>query len=134
MGGGFLAVLPLNIDSDQLSWVAAQNNRNPAVIGPFIDDAGNDPRAGLGVLGFVVAIVIGSVLIALALWKSRAVAGWAAALVGLGGATHVFLGSIGVWHVVLGSGLVVVAIGCVAVSRRLLTMSNDEFDLPPVIR
>jgi hypothetical protein len=129
MGGGFLMVLPLNPDSDQLSWLAAQHARNPAAIGPFIDDAGSDPRAGLGVLAFVVAIVVGSILIALALWKSHAIAGWAAALVGLGGATHIFIGALG--HVVHGAGLVALAIGCLAVSRRLLTMTNDDFDVPP---
>ncbi|MGH3509155.1 MAG: hypothetical protein ACRDPI_02870 [Nocardioidaceae bacterium] len=129
MGGGFLMVLPLSIGSDQLAWIAAQNGRNSAVIGQYLDDAGSDPRAGLGVLGFLVAIVFGSILIALALWKSQAVAGWAAALVGLGGATHIFIGSFG--HVVHGAGLVVLAIGCVAVSQRLLTMGDDEFDLPP---
>jgi hypothetical protein len=129
MGGGFLMVLPLNIGSDQLAWIAAQNARDPAVIGQYLDDAAADPRAGLGVLGFLVAIVFGSILIALALWKSQAVAGWAATLVGLGGATHIFIGGLG--HVVHGAGLVVLALGCVAVSRRLLKMSNDEFDLPP---
>jgi hypothetical protein len=129
MGGGFLMVLPLNPNSDQLSWLAARNGRNPAVIGQFIDDAGNDPRTGLGVLGFLVAIVFGSILLALALWKSHAIAGWAAALIGLGGATHIFIGGFG--HVVHGAGLVALAIGCLAVSRRLLTVSNDDFDLPP---
>lgn len=129
MAGGFLMVLPLNIDSDQLTWDAAQNGRNPALVGQFIDDAANDPRTGLGVLGFLIAIVFGSILIAFALWKSRAIAGWAAALVGVGGATHIFIGSLG--HVVHGAGLVVLAIGCLAVSRRLLTMSNDELDVPP---
>ena len=129
MGGGFLMVLPLNIDSDQLTWVAAQNHRNPTLIGQFIDDAASDPRTGLGVLGFLVAIVIGSILIGLALWKSGAIPGWAAALVALGGATHIFIGALG--HVVHGAGLVVLAVGCLAVSRRLLTMSNDELDLPP---
>jgi hypothetical protein len=131
MGGGFLMVLPLNLGSDQLAWVAAQNGRDPAVIGQFIDDAGSDPRAGFGALGFLAAMVIGSVLIALALWKSGAIAGWAAALVGLGGATHIFIGGLG--HIVHGAGLVTLAIGCVAVSRRLLTMSNEEFDLPPAV-
>jgi hypothetical protein len=130
MAGGFLMVLPLNIDGDQLAWVAARNHRDPAVIGQFIDDAGGDARTGVGLLGFLVAIVIGSVLIALALWKSRAVAGWAAAAIGLGGATHIFIGGLG--HVVHGAGLVVLAVGCVAVSRRLLTMSNDDFDVPPL--
>jgi hypothetical protein len=129
MGGGFLMVQPLNPDSDQLSWLAARHGRNPAAIGPFIDDAAADPRAGLGVLAFLVAIVVGSILIALALWKSHAIASWAAALVGLGGATHIFIGAFG--HVVHGAGLVALAIGCLAVSRRLLTMTNDEFDLPP---
>ena len=131
MGGGFLMVLPLNISSDQLTWIAAQSGSDPVVIGRFIDDAANDPRTTVGVLGFLVAIVIGSILIALALWRSHAVAGWAAALVGLGGATHIFIGTFG--HVVHGAGLVVLAIGCVAVGRRLLTTSNDEFDLPPTL-
>jgi hypothetical protein len=129
MVGGFLMVLPLNIDSDQLTWVAAQHGQNPMVIGRFIDAAGNDPRVGVGVLGFVLAIVIGSILVALALWKSHAIAGWAAAFIGVGGATHIFIGSLG--HVIHGAGLVVLAIGCLAVSQRLLTMSNDEFDAPP---
>ncbi len=130
MGGGFLMVLPLNIDDDQLSWVAARKGHDPATVGRFLDDAANDPRVGLGGLGFLVAIVVGSILVALALWKSHAVAGWAALLVGLGGATHIFIGAFG--HVVHGAGLVVLAIGCVAVSRRLLTMSDEEFDLPPL--
>lgn len=131
MVGGFLMVLPLNIGSDQLTWIAAQHDRNPAVIGRFLDDAANDPRVGIGVLGFLIAIVIGSILIALALWKSHAIPGWAAAFIGVGGATHIFIGPLG--HVIHGAGLVLLAIGCVAVSRRLLTMSNDEFDLPPAI-
>jgi hypothetical protein len=81
------------------------------------------------VLGFLVAIVTGSILIALALWKSRAIPGWAPALVGISGATHIFIGALA--HIVHGGGLVVLAVGCLAVSRRLLTMSNDEIDLPP---
>lgn len=129
MAGGFLMVLPLNVGSDHLAWVAAQNGRDPQLVGQFIDDLAGDPRVSVGVLGLLVAIVFGSVLIALALWKSHAVPGWAAALVGVGGASHVFLGGLG--HVVVGSGLVVFAVGCAAVSRRLLSMSNDEFDLPP---
>jgi len=131
MGGGFLMVLPLNIGSDALTWVAAQNGGDPEVIGAFVDDAVSDPRAGVGIAGFLAAIVFGSILVALALWRSRAVAGWAAALVGLGGATHIFISGFG--HVVHGAGLVVLAVGCAAVSARLLRMGNDDFDLPPVV-
>ncbi|WP_375433360.1 hypothetical protein [uncultured Friedmanniella sp.] len=133
-------VLPLNMNGDQLAWVAARHALDPAVIGSFIDAAGSDPRTSVGVLGFLVAIVIGSILIALALWQSHAAAGWAAALVGFAGATHVVIGILGqsvlcadVGHVVVGAGLVVLAVGCTAVSRRLLTLSDDELDLPPAV-
>ncbi len=129
MGGGFLMVLPLNASTDALAWVAAQHAHDPVLVGGFIDDAAADARSSVGIAGFLVAIVFGSILVGLALWRSRAVPGWAAALVGLGGATHIFISGFG--HVVHGAGLVVLAIGCVAVSARLLSMSNDDFDLPP---
>ncbi len=129
MGGGFLMVLPLNIGSDALAWVAARKGFDPAATGKFMDAIENDPRVGLGGLGFIAAILIGSILIGLALWKSGAVPAWAAALVALGGFTHPFLSFD---HRVHGAGLVVLALGCVAVSAALLRMSNDEFDLPPL--
>ncbi|MEO8851868.1 MAG: hypothetical protein ABI360_09080 [Allobranchiibius sp.] len=129
MGGGFLMVLPLNIGGDPLVWVAARQGYDPTMTGKFIDALREDPRVGLGGLGFITAITIGSVLIGLALWKSRAVPAWAAALVGLGGLTHPFLSF---EHHIHGAGLVVLAIGCAAVGTALLKMSNDEYDLPPL--
>jgi hypothetical protein len=54
----------------------------------------------------------------------------AAALVGLGGLTHPFLSFD---HRVHGAGLVLLALGTLAVSRRLVTQTDDEFDLPPVL-
>ena len=111
--------------------MAARKGFDPTSTGRFIDALENDPRVGLGLLGFITAIVIGSILIGLALWASKAVPLWAAALVGLGGCTHPFLSFD---HVVHGAGLVVLALGCVAVSATLLKMSNDDFDLPPLSR
>ncbi len=128
MGGGFLMVLPLNMGGDPLVWVAARGGYDPTTTGAFIDALEEDPRVGLGGLGFIIAITIGSILIGLSLWKSHAVPPWAAALVGLGGFTHPFLSF---EHHVHGAGLVVLAIGCAAVSGALLTMSNDDYDLPP---
>lgn len=128
MGGGFLTVLTLYIGSDQLAWVAANKGYDATSTGKFIDAVQNDPRVGLGGLGFIVAILIGSVLLGLALWKSEAVPPWAAALVGFGGLTHPFLS---VEHHVQGAGLVVLALGCAGVSAALLRMSNDDFDLAP---
>ena len=129
MGGGFLMVLPLNMGGDPLVWAAARNGADPALMGAFIDSLENEPRVALGGLGFITAITIGSVLIGLALWRSRAVPGWAAALVGLGGLTHPFLSFD---HRVHGGGLVALAAGCVAVSACLLKTANEEFDLPPL--
>ncbi len=128
MGGGFLTVLPLNVGGDSLAWVAARHGYDPASTGRFIDALESDPRIGLSGLAFMAAILIGSVLIGVALWRSGAVPGWAAVLVALGGCTHPFLSF---EHHVHGGGLVVLAIGCVAVSAALLRMSDDEFDLPP---
>lgn len=128
MGGGFLMVLPLNIGSDPLAWEAARGGFDPTTTGAFIDALQEGPRAGLGALGFITAIIIGSVLVWLALWKSRAVSPVAAALVGLGGSTHPFLSF---EHHVHGLGLVVLAAGCAAVSARLVRMTDDDFDLPP---
>ncbi len=129
MGGGFLMVLPLNIGGDPLVWVAARGGYDPTTTGRFIDALQDDPRVGLGGLGFIAAITIGSVLIGLALWKSKAVPAWAAALVGLGGFTHPFLSF---EHHVHGAGLVVLALGCTGISAALLKMSNDQYDLPPL--
>lgn len=129
MGGGFLMVLPLNMGGHPLIWAAVREGADPAATGAFIDSLESDPRVALGTLGFIVAITIGSVLVGLALWKSAATAPWAALLVGLGGATHPFLGF---EHHVHGAGLVVLAVGCAAVSASLLHMSDDAFDLPPL--
>ncbi len=129
MAGGFLMVLPLNIGADPLVWVAAHQGYDPTSTGKFIDALQSDPRVALGGLGFIVAILIGSILLGLALWKSKAVSPWAAALVGLGGFTHPFLSFD---HRVHGAGLVVLALGCLAVSAALLRMSNDQFDLAPI--
>jgi hypothetical protein len=71
---------------------------------------------GLGALEFIIVII-------------RAVPVWGAVLVGFGGWTHPFLSFEDHVH---GAGLVVLALGCVAVSASLLRMSNDEFDLPPL--
>ena len=131
MGGGFLMVLPLNIGGDPLVWVAARGNYAPTTTGKFIDALQEGTRAGLGGLGFITAITIGSILVGLALWRSNAVPGWAAALVGIGGFTHPFLSF---EHHVHGAGLVVLALGCAAVSAALLKMNNDTYDLPPLAR
>jgi len=129
MAGGFLLAVTLNNagGGDWSAWAAAQKGMDPATTGATLD-ALVDPRQPVGILGFLVAIVVGSILIGLALWKSAAVPLWAALCVALGGATHIFLTFD---HVVHGAGLVVLAAGCVGVSRALVQLPDDEFDLRP---
>lgn len=128
MGGGFLLVLPLNLGADPLAWAAAREGFDPTTTGAFIDALETDPRVGLGGLGFISAITIGSVLVGLALWRSRAVPAWAATLIALGGLTHPFLSFD---HRVHGGGLVALSVGCLAVSASLLRTTDDQFDLSP---
>ena len=129
MAGGFLTILSLGGEgsTDWIAWSAAQQGLDPGAAGAMLDVLA-DPRQPIGVIGFLVAIVIGSIVIGLALWKSKAVPLWAALAVAVGGATHVFLGFN---HVVHGAGLGVLAAGCVGVSLALRRMTNDEFDLLP---
>ena len=129
MGGGFLLVLPLNNGGvgDWLGWAAARKGLDPATTGVLLDSL-VDPRQSIGSAGFAVAILFGSIVTGLALWKSRAVPAWAALCVALGGATHMFLQFN---HVVHGAGLVVLAAGCVRISLTLVRMTDDDFDLRP---
>ncbi len=76
MGGGFLAALTLNNNGgDWQAWA-----------GDLLDGLA-DPRQIRGTIGFMLAIMVGSILIGLALWRSRAVPLWAAILVGRRGDT-----------------------------------------------
>jgi len=128
LGGGFLAALSRNINGDLVIWVAARNDYDPGLIERWSEALEAEPQVGLGGLAFIVGIVFGPILLGLALWRSQAVPGWAAAAVGLGGTSHPFLQF---EHHVVGVGLWVLAAGCAGVSARLLAMTNDEFDLPP---
>ena len=126
---GFLAGISRNINDDQLAWVAARKHYNPTVISNLTHDLQANPTAGLGSGLFILGLVFGSLLLGLALWRSRAVPAWAAVAVGLGGITHPFLQFS---HVAVGIGLAVLATGCAACSMVLLQMRNDDFDLPPI--
>lgn len=132
MAGGFLLALPLNNvgAEDWSTWAAAQQGLDPESTGVILD-ALADPRQPVGILGFLVAIVFGSIVIGLALWRGKAVPTWSALAITLGGATHIFLGFN---HVVHGAGLLVLAAGCVGVSLALSQMPDDDFDLPPLTR
>jgi hypothetical protein len=131
MVAGFLGGIGRNVNSDQLAYVATQKHLDPATMKTLTDALDANPTAGLGSLLFIVGLVFGSVVLGVALWRSRVVPAWVGIAVAVGGSTHPFLSFN---HVVVGVGLVVMAIGFGGVSAALLRMRDDDFDLPPLDR
>lgn len=125
---GFLAAISRNINGDQIAWVASQKHYDPSIISKFSDALEATPTAGLGSGLFILGLMFGTLLLGIALWRSKAVPAWAGIAVALGGFTHPFLQFN---HIVVGIGLAVLASGCAAASVALLRMRNDDFDLPP---
>jgi hypothetical protein len=87
----------------------------------------NNPVTGLGGLLFICGLVIGSVLLGIALWRSHAAPAWAGIALAVGGFTHPFLPG----PTPTAIGLLILAIGFGAASIALLRTNNDDFDLPP---
>jgi hypothetical protein len=101
-----------------------------AAVGEGVETYYTLPLVQVSVIFWLVAVVIGSALLGLALWRSRAVPAWFGIALMVGGATHPFLpGNVGV-----GTALLVAAVGFAGASLALLRMSNDEFDLAPLAR
>ena len=83
-----------------------------------------------GWLGFyLVAQAVGLVLLGLALWRSRAVPGWAAACLAVSGPAHL-VGGVG-GNALAAATWALTAVGFVGASVALLRQSNNAFDLPP---
>ena len=126
---GFLAGISRNINGDQLAYVAAQKHLNPHLVSRYVDALEANPTAGLGGLLFILGLNFGSVVLGIALWRSRAIPAWACIAVAVGGFTHPFLQFN---HIVVAVGLCVLAAGYAAISIALLRMRDDDFDLPPL--
>jgi hypothetical protein len=124
-----------------VAWVARRGAPRLATIGALLLIAGflggiglnvNDDRlaytvTGLGGLLFICGLVIGSVLLGIALWRSHAAPAWAGIALAVGGFTHPFLPG----PTPTAIGLLILAIGFGAASIALLRTNNDDFDLPP---
>jgi hypothetical protein len=127
---GFLAAFPLLPSDNNYAWVTARNNLDVAAVSRLDDALWAQPIAGVAALLFLAGIVIGLPLLGIAMWRTKTAPAWLAACLIAGTVTHPFLPG----HVVQGVGLLVGGIGFLAVSRALLRMRDDEFDLPPRYR
>ncbi len=74
--------------SDNIALGAARIGMPPSATGALITSVGNIPPVGLGTGIFVLGHILSLAVLAVALWRGRAVAGWAALLLGVSQVLH----------------------------------------------
>jgi hypothetical protein len=124
---GFLAGLPLLPSDGSLALATADKHLNVNTIAALDKALWAQPVNQVVAILFLAGIVIGLPLLGIALWRSKVAPAWMAICLIAGGFTHPFIPG----HIAEGIGLWFAAIGFTAVTRALLHMPNDEFDLPP---
>jgi hypothetical protein len=129
-GLGFLFGITRGANDDMLAYLTATKGLDVATVGRLDEAYQANPTAAVGSLLFIVGLVFGTLLLGIALWRSRAVPRWTAVALAVGGFTHPFIPS----HYGVAAGLVVAAVGFCGASYALLRMTDDEFDLPPLGR
>ncbi len=127
---GFLAGIGLNTNGDRLAYITASHHFDVTVLSQVDDALENNPVVGLGGLLFIVGLVVGSVLLGIALWRSHAAPAWTGIALAVGGFTHPLMPG----PIPTAIGLLIVAAGFSGASIALLRMRNDDFDLPPARR
>jgi hypothetical protein len=97
-----------------------------AQMAKFLDKA-NNTASGLPLfILFIVGIILGLILLAIAAWRAKLIPIWAAALIFLGGLLA-FAGQSQVANIVDG---VLLLIPFVILGRAVLSMSDEEWDAP----
>lgn len=123
----FLAAFPVLPGGDVFAWAVAFRGVPVGPVQQLEDVLWDRPVVGASILLFLLAITVGLPLLGAAMWRAAVAPMWMAWCVIVGGATHVFLPG----HTLKGIGLLIGGIGFLGVSRALLRMRDDEFDLPP---
>lgn len=127
---GLLAAFPLAPNDGQLALLTVTKHLPTDVIGRLDDGWWAQPWSAVAGALFLLAIVVGLTLLGTALWRSHAAPVWMCIALIIGGFTHPFLPT----NTIQGIGLLIGTIGFAGVSRALLRMPNDEFDMPPLPR
>lgn len=136
MLGGCLALVgwtmvPALMTGDAITYEMARSGANPAQLAALWDHLNASVTVTMLVTVFVVGHELGTLLLGVALARTRVVPLWAAAAVVIGIAMHPI-------SVVMGSRLLdvlayaLVTAGCVAAARAVLCSPNDAWDLPPL--
>lgn len=106
---------------------AAQPDLDPAQMAQLADNVDESGvTTPLFIVTFVVGIGIGSLIVAWSLWRRQVVPPWAPAAIVVG----TILGSVSEESVALGAiGFALLLVGFGGVGLKLLSMSDDEWDL-----
>ena len=121
---------PIALDSVARQAAAVQGQ--PAEVVDLYDRfAGKDLGLSIAFGFFIVGHVIGTALVGVALWRSRSVPGWAAALVVVGSVLHpVARVAVGSKFLDVAAALFLAA-GFAAVARTVWRVPDADWDLPP---
>jgi hypothetical protein len=104
--------------SDNVALGAARIGMHPGTTGALLTSIANIPPVGLGTGIFVLGHILSLVLLAVALWRGRAIPAWAALLLGLSQILHFAFAVIAPIHLLDGCawGLTAVAFAAAAVA------------------
>lgn len=127
--GGLLGGVSLLNGPVTIAALTAQHGLDVEVTGQLQTALDETPVFMVGGLLFLTGIVIGLLLLGIALAKSGLAPTWMGVALAIGGFTHPFMPN----HIAAGIGLLVAAVGFAGGSVALLRMSDDDFDLPPVL-
>jgi hypothetical protein len=108
--------------------VTAQNRLDPAKVIAISDAVWAQPLVTVSLVVFLSATSVGLLLLGAALWRSRVGLRWASVALAVSVPLHLL--GVGGTAGVAGSWLLT-AVGCLGVSRALVTMGDNDFDLAP---
>ena len=115
--------------SDLLVWAGVRQDVDPRALTPMLEAA--HPTSNIAAAVFVLGHVLGTVLLGLAMWRSRAVPRWAVVLTIVAQPLH-FVAAVIVLSPALDLGAWGMnAVGFAAAAVAALRLPDDEWDLAP---
>jgi hypothetical protein len=124
---GYLSLAWLGAE-DQLLWSGAHAGVDAATTTRIAEAV--HPTTSIAGLLFVMGHVLGTILLGVALWRSKVIARWAAAAVIVSQPIHVVAAVIVTSHPLDLFGWGLQAVGFAAVGWAILQLRNDAWDLP----
>lgn len=127
---GFIALEGQGSTQNIITVLAAQGKTDPGFAYTVSDAVQKLPQSGDLVGVFVFGHLIGTIILGMALWRSRAVPAWIAWALAVSQPVHLLSAMTGNHPLdLIGWGLT--AVGFAAAGLTLVRMRDDEFDLPP---